>query len=141
MAIICGMTAMAQNRPTGTHQTTGGDRGSFLFRLDQPTLVYDDVENLINVYGSESSYYDYNIKSQSTQMIIAAGTLDGNFDTIDATPMAVGTYIITLTSAAGHEFQWLFDGELKLPNSIDGIDKKTDFERTNNVLEWGLQHN
>ena len=58
LAAICGLTAMAQNRPDIAHQNTGRDRIEFGFYADQPTLVYDDVTNEIAVYGNESEFYD-----------------------------------------------------------------------------------
>ena len=126
LAVICGMTAMAQNNPGMAHQTTGRDRIEKKLFADKPSLVYDDVTNLITVYGSESEYYDVTITSASSQQLVLVTVIDGTFDIIDASIMSSGTYYIELTSSHGNIYQWTFNQGLEgigMPGkSLDKID-------------------
>ena len=110
---ICGMTAMAQNRPTGTHHTSGGNRDFVKFYNDRPTLSYNEGTNEISVYGYESDYYYLVITSVASQQQIFEAVLDGNYDIIDASIMTNGTYIIALTSAHGRTYKWTFNNGLQ----------------------------
>ena len=80
---VCGLTAMAQDRPDMTHQTTGRDRVEFKSYADQPNLVYDSETNQIAVYGNESEFYDVNITSLATQQIVFIAVINGQYDIID----------------------------------------------------------
>lgn len=137
LATMCGMTAMAQNRPTGTHHSSGGDRGGFIIMLDRPELIYNDVNQIIEVYGNESDYYDFVITNDATQLICDAGQLDGNFAIINASYMVQhgGTYTIELTSSNHNVYHWTFDGDLKKGNFPDGIGRRADFDKMDNVID------
>ena len=113
LAAICGLTAMAQNRPDIAHQNTGRDRIEFGFYADQPTLVYDDVNNEIAVYGNESEFYDVIIMSASSQQVVLVTVIDGTYDIIDASIMSNGTYTIELTSSHGNIYRWTFNQGLE----------------------------
>ena len=113
LAAICGLTAMAQNRPDIAHQNTGRDRIEFGFYADQPTLVYDDVNNEIAVYGNESEFYDVIIMSASSQQVVLVTVIDGTYDIIDASIMSSGTYTIELTSSHGNIYRWTFNQGLE----------------------------
>ena len=131
LAVFCGMTAMAQDRPNITHQSTGGNRGGFAIIVDRPTLYFDSENRAIQVYGCESEYYDFTITEKTSQAIMISGRIDGNFDTIDATTLVNGTtYTILFTSANGNCYQWTFDGELITGIFPDGIGPKVDLERS-----------
>jgi len=117
---ICGLAAMAQDRPDLTHQSTGRDRLGY--KLDQPTLVYDSEANQIVVYGCGSEYYDVMITSASTQQVVYVTIIDGHYDIIDASIMSSGVYTLELTSSRGNKYQWVFDQGLD--QSIYGIGKK-----------------
>ena len=113
LAAICGLTAMAQNRPDIAHQNTGRDRIEFGFYADQPTLVYDDVTNEIAVYGNESEFYDVIIMSASSQQVVLVTVIDGTYDIIDASIMSSGAYTIELTSSHGNIYRWTFNQGLE----------------------------
>ena len=115
LAAICGLTAMAQNRPDIAHQNTGRDRIEFGFYADQPTLVYDDVNNEIAVYGNESEFYDVIIMSASSQQVVLVTVIDGTYDIIDASIMSSGAYTIELTSSHGNIYRWTFN------QGLDGL--------------------
>ena len=119
---VCGLTAMAQDRPDMTHQTTGRDRVEFKSYADQPNLVYDSETNQIAVYGNESEFYDVNITSLATQQIVFIAVINGQYDIIDAAIMSNGSYQITLVSSHGNVYQWTFDHGLGTP--FNGFDPK-----------------
>ena len=111
---ICGITAMAQDRPDLTHQTGGDDRSIHKIFVDMPTVVYDaDAEEII-VEGSQSSYYTATITSQSTQMIEFETIIDGEYDIIDVSMLMPGTYTLTLTSSNDNSYSWTFSPGLGL---------------------------
>ena len=120
---IAGMTAMAQNRPDITHQSTGRDRGGVVFYADRPTLVFDNVTNQIEVYGSDSDYYNVAITSTTNNQVVFTAVIDGNYDIIDANIMSSGAHVIALTSSHGNTYRWTFDqglqGGIILPEGID----------------------
>ena len=135
LATICGMTAMAQNRPTGTHHTSGGDRNILRLYNDRPTLTYNAVANEIAVYGNESDYYFLVITSIASQQQIFDAVLDGNYDTIDASIMSSGAYTIALTSAHNRTYKWTFNNGLQAEGlnidlSDSHFDIVTDFNKT-----------
>ena len=118
---ICGLTAMAQDRPDITHQSTGRDRGGIVLFADRPNLVFDAEENQIEVYGNESDYY--NVSITKAGLVVYTAMIDGNYDVIDASILSNGTYAIALTSSHGNTYQWTFDQDLQgssgLPEVID----------------------
>ena len=108
---ICGMTAMAQNRPTGTHQSSGGDRGGIVSFTEVLMLQFNE-DGLIEVTGCENDYYSVTITKDSS--FVWGGIIGrehgnvieyNNFD-------AVATYVITLTSSRGSTTVW------KLENGV-----------------------
>ena len=111
---ICGMTAMAQNRPDVTHQSTGDDREKYTPVMDMPALVYDEDAQEIFVEGSQSNYYMVSITMQPTQMVVLETMIDGTFDIIDVSSLVAGNYTITLTSSSWNNYSWTFtfDGGL-----------------------------
>ena len=131
---ICGITAMAQNRPDMTHQSTGRDRMGSKIYVDQPVLVYDNTSNQIAVYGSESEYYHVTITLVSTQDVVFTATINGDYDIIDASIMSSGTYNIALTSSHGNTYRWTFDHGLQ--SSFGVIDKIVDLENRFNGFDW-----
>ena len=117
---ICGLAAMAQDRPDLTHQSTGRDRVGF--KIDEPTLIYDSEMNQIAVYGCGSEYYDVIITSATTQQVVYMTVIDGHYDIIDASVMTSGIYTLELTSSRGNVYQWMFDQGLG--QSVNNIGKK-----------------
>ena len=111
---VCGIAAMAQDRPDLTHQTGGDDRNIHKVFADMPTLNYDEVAQEIIVQGSQSSYYTATIVSQSTQMIEFETVIDGEYDIIDVSMLTTGSYIITLTSSNENSYAWTFSQGLGL---------------------------
>jgi len=106
---ICSITAMAQNRPDVTHQTTGDDRNIFKFILDVPTLTYDEDAQEIIVQGSQAQYYTVSITATPSQMVVLETVIDGEYDVIDVSMLTVGSYDITLISSNRNTYSWTFN--------------------------------
>ena len=122
---ICGLSAMAQDRPDMAHQSTGRDRVGF--KLDQPTVTYDEESNEIVVCGAASDYYNVSITSTATQQVIYITTIDGTYDIIDASIMPSGAYVIAFTSQRGNTYKWTFDHGLQsmdIPGGVNHVGRK-----------------
>ena len=130
LAVICGLTAMAQNRPDNAHQTNGKDRIENKFFADRPSLVYDNVTNQIIVEGNDSEYYDVVITS--AEQVVFTTVINGEYDIIDASFMTTGTYVVSLTSSRGNTYRWIFDHGLQLVGNFGGLEINGDvFNRFN----------
>lgn len=123
---ICGMTAMAQNRPTGTHQSSGGDRDGIVSFTEMLMLQFNE-DGLIEVTGCENDYYNVTITKESSLVWVGIiGKEHGNvisYNHFDA----VATYVITLTSSRGSTTVWkLENGVLngsRIPNWGNATDQ------------------
>ncbi|MBR6947442.1 MAG: hypothetical protein IKH53_05750 [Muribaculaceae bacterium] len=114
---ICGMTAMAQDRPDMTHQTTGRDRDGF--DSYEMLMLQFNEDGLIEVSGCENTNYQVTITRESIP--VWYGMIGKDYgNVINYTSFAVtSTYIITLTSSRGSTVWRLENGILigsKLPN-------------------------
>ena len=106
---VCGITAMAQDRPDISHQTGGGDRIKFGIVYDKPTLTIDNEAQEIIVEGSDSEYYIVSITHASTQAVILESVIDGVYDIIDMSMLTSGSYIISLTSSHWNTYSWTYE--------------------------------
>ena len=109
---ICGITAMAQDRPDLTHQTNSDDRDRMWLTNDMPSLVFDETAQVILVEGSESDYYIATITSQANQMVMLETVIDGEYDIIDVSMLTAGNYTIALTSSNWNTYTWTFNQAL-----------------------------
>lgn len=118
LAVICGINAMAQDRPTGTHQSTGGDRTEFFTLVSVLTPEFDDPN--IVVYGCEDAYYDVTVTmGSSIEFNDIIGRERGN--TINYEFSTDRSYVITLTSLLqGTTIVWRLDNGVlngsRIPN-------------------------
>lgn len=126
---MCGMTAMAQNRPTGTHQTTGGDRDGIVSFAEVLLLQFNE-DGLIEVMGCENDYFNVTITKEST--FVWGGIIGkeyGNVIEYNSFDLSA-TYVITLTSSRGSTTAWkLENGVLngsRMPNWGGVTDHKID---------------
>ncbi len=106
---ICGLTAMAQNRPDLTHQTGGGDRTIFNIVIDKPTLTFDQANHEITVQGNNSEFYAVSVSPQDSEAPIYEAVIDGEYDVIDVSTLTSGNYMIALTSSHGNIYTWTFN--------------------------------
>lgn len=106
---ICGIAAMAQNRPDVTHQSTGDDRNIHKFVADMPTLSYNEEAREITVQGSQSDFYTVSIIVQSSQAVVLETVIDGTFDIIDVSMLESSNYNIALTSSNSNTYSWTFN--------------------------------
>ena len=106
---ICGITAMAQDRPDITHQTGGDDRVKFNIVNDKPTLDYNNDTQEIIVVGSDSDYYNVTISESTSHAVILESVIDGVYDIIDVSMLTSGSYNISLTSSHWNTYTWTFE--------------------------------
>lgn len=108
---ICGMTAMAQNRPTGTHQTSGGDRGGIVTFTEVLVLQFNE-DGLIEVMGCENDNYIVSITRETS--FVWNGIIGRNYGNVIQYNdfLASATYVITLTNSRGSTTVW------KLENGV-----------------------
>jgi len=107
---ICGLAAMAQNRPDLTHQTGGGDRVIFNIVADKPALTFDQANHEIIVQGNNSDFYAVTASVMESEAIVMQTTIDGEYDVIDVSMLTAGNYLIALTSSHGNTYTWTFNG-------------------------------
>lgn len=123
---ICSLTAMAQNRPDITHQSTGRDRGGIVTFTEILTPVY--TEPYIMVYGCENNLYDVTVfKGASFDWNGFIGRDYGAI--IDYAFLSTESYVIIVTNSRG-SYEWrlengVLDGS-KMPNWGGITDLKPD---------------
>ena len=80
--------------------------------FDQPD-VYLDTSNQVIIIdgGGEVTYYDVEIESMTTWLVVISTQVNGTYDTIDISSLTPGEYMITITSPTGHEFEGFFQIE------------------------------
>ena len=109
LATICGMTAMAQNRPDVTQQTTGGNHDMVpTFSAARPNLTYNAADQVIIVNGM-SEYYNVEVKLTGTNVVIFTTTVEGDMGVIDVASLGNNVYIITLTDDNDRLYRYTFD--------------------------------
>ena len=124
---ICSMTAMAQNRPDITHQSTGRDRGGVVSLVELLTPVF--TEPYIMVYGCENSNYDVTVvKGASLEW---NGNIGKDYGAIiDYAFLSTESYVITVTNSRV-SYEWRLEyGVLngsRMPNWGGITDLKHDF--------------
>ena len=111
LAAIVGMTAMAQDRPDVTHQTTGGDRVEITsFSVSKPDLTYDAEEQEITVHGF-AEYYNVEVTIANDDAVVLSTIVEGDMGVIDASMLLGGVYDITLINNS-LRYNYVFDGTL-----------------------------
>ena len=115
---ICGMTAMAQDRPDINHQTTGRDRTEITMFSEVLQLQYNE-DGMIEVLGCGNDYFNVTItKDLSCVWFGIIGREYGNVINYDF--QTIGTYVITLTNSQGSTTVWRLENGIlygsKLPN-------------------------
>ena len=94
------------------HVPHGGQHNEFYILADQPDVYYNSGSQVIIIDGGgEVSYYDVEIESMTTWLVVISTQVNGTYDTIDVSSLATGDYIITITSPTGHEFEGYFEIE------------------------------
>jgi len=116
---IASLTAMAQDKPDMTHQTTGEDRDGIVSFKTILTPLYD--EPYIEVLGCEDSYYDVTVTIGMKCMW--NGIIGREYGTvINYEFSSTKSYVITVTSLQGaSHYVWrlengVLNGSSRLPN-------------------------
>ena len=108
MAAICGMTAMAQNRPDVVQQTTGGNHDDIpTFSVARPVLNYDADVQEITVIGM-LEYYDVEMTLASNNAVVYSATVEGDMGVINVESLTHDVYNITLTGG-GRQYRYIFN--------------------------------
>ena len=94
------------------HKPHGGTHLDQPIPADQPEVYYN-VENQFIIIdgGGEVNYYDVEIESMMTWLVVISTQVNGTYDTIDISSLTPGEYMITITSPTGHEFEGFFQIE------------------------------
>lgn len=94
------------------HKPHGGTHLDQPIPADQPEVYYN-VENQFIIIdgGGEVNYYDVEIESMTTWLVVISTQVNGTYDTIDISSLTPGEYMITITSPTGHEFEGFFQIE------------------------------
>ena len=98
LATICGMTAMAQNRPDVIQQTNG-DNHHYVPTTSaaRPVLDYDAEAQEITVCGL-SEYYIVEVALASNYAVVYSATVSGDMGVINVESLTSDVYNITLTN-------------------------------------------
>lgn len=76
---------------------------------DQPSVYYDEDDQEIIIVGpGYATYYDVDIVSVSTGLMVYYDTIGGMGDTIDISSLPADDYIITITSSNNNVFEGQF---------------------------------
>ena len=76
---------------------------------DQPSVYYDDEAMEIIIVGpGYATFYDVDIVSISTGMMVYFDTIGGTGDTIDISSLPADDYILTITSSNNNVFEGQF---------------------------------
>ena len=105
LAIICSLSAMAQNRPDMAHQTPGRDRDQFKATLSMPYVTLSN--NYITVTGI-SGYWTMWMTDVSANMYMAPESFEGELEhyqiSVDV-PEDIKYYLF-ITTSSGNTYKW-----------------------------------
>lgn len=107
---LVSMLSFADSRPIQIkNKGTVGDHSQYYPPADMPEVYYDsDNQEIIIVADGFSSYYDVDIVSESTLMIVISTQIDGYGDSIDVSALPDDNYTIVITSSNNNEFEGQF---------------------------------
>ena len=76
---------------------------------DQPE-VYLDTSNAVIIIdgGGEVTYYDVEIESMTTWLVVISTQVNGTYDTIDVSSLPSDDYVITIDTSVGVSFEGYF---------------------------------
>ena len=108
LAVICGMTAMAQNRPDMAHQNTGRDRGGFAFHAI-PIITYNDYLQQLTIVSNNVDAFELTITSVATHEIKIQESFEGSSATINVSFLDNnGVYLIEFLGSDGTTYMTEF---------------------------------
>ena len=135
LAIICSVTAMAQD-PTTNHQSTGRDRLDMATMFKAPSVSYDAMDRSLIVENINGTCQLY-ISNISTEDIVLYTPVSEDTE-IFLSGIEVGTYKITIVTPLGVSYRWKLDmtSERIIPEGMSGISPNS---RSNSTLiDWIL---
>ena len=104
LAIICSLTAMAQNRPGMAHQTTGRDRDQFMTSLLIPSVSLSDNQLTVT---DISGFWTVWITDEFGSICMSPRSFEGE-NTVDIGfyPSNDVTYVLYISTSAGNTYSW-----------------------------------
>lgn len=104
LAIVCSLTAMAQNRPGMAHQTTGRDRDQFMTSLLIPSVSLSD--NQLSVTDI-SGFWTVWITDEFGSICMSPRSFEGE-NTVDIGSYVSNdvTYVLYILTSAGNTYTW-----------------------------------
>ena len=107
LAIVCSLTAMAQNRPGMAHQTAGGNRNDIMTSLSIPSVsLSDNVLTVTNISG----YWTVWITDEFGSICMSPRSFEGE-DTVEIGFFLSNdvTYTIYISTSAGNTYTWCIE--------------------------------
>ena len=131
---MCGMTAMAQDRPDITHQTTGEDRDIVPNFTEWPQPFFN-TDGKIEVIGCYR--YSYNVTITSDNSYVWSGVIGkGHSNVIDYNEFYDDvTYLITLTSSRGSTTRWRLENGIFVDPLLPGCGGITNLRVDDPLME------
>ena len=125
---ICGMTAMAQDRPDMTHQSTGRDRIEFVFGSN-PIITYSEFSQVLTVNANIFvNHFELTIRSVETYEIVFQDVFEGATAAISVADLTDGKYYqVEYVDSNGLYYVKMFE---KISSWFDSFDIQSDL---NNV--------
>lgn len=104
LAIICSLTAMAQNRPGMAHQTPGRDRDQFMTSLLIPSVSLSDNQLTVT---DISGFWTVWITDEFGSICMSPRSFEGE-NTVDIGfyPSNDVTYVLYISTSAGNTYSW-----------------------------------
>lgn len=107
LAIVCSLTAMAQNRPGMAHQTTGRDRDQFMTSLLIPSVSLSDNQLTVT---DISGFWTVWITDEFGSICMSPRSFEGE-NTVDIGffPSNDVTYTLYISTSAGNTYTWCIE--------------------------------
>lgn len=107
LAIICSLTAMAQNRPGMAHQTNGGNRNNIATNLSMPSVTLSGSElTVTNITG----FWTMWITDELGMICMSPRSFEGEIsEDINFYASNDVKYTLYITTSAGNTYTWFIE--------------------------------
>lgn len=121
LAIICSMSAMAQNSPGMAHQNNGKDRWQIKGSFSRPSIQYDVIngEKILTVLNASGTCSLWINEYSTENIVFGPESVDGEYDEVNISCLETGKYTVCLRTSIGNIFRWVLD--MKTARIIDGL--------------------
>ena len=131
LAVICGLTAVAQNRPDMAHQNTGRDREGFVIHAI-PVITYNDYSQQLSIACDNVNFFELTITSMATHEVVYQEIFEGSSATINVSFLENnGVYLIEYLDSEGTTYTTEF---IKTASWVDSsVGTRTDLFELHNI--------